>query len=78
MHASSQAPIKTSTKSITPSKTPLWLQEYVTKPGKTTCFYQIDNQLTYSKLSKAYQQALYAYSAICEPYSFSEVADDPA
>ncbi|KAH0636120.1 hypothetical protein KY289_036035 [Solanum tuberosum] len=53
-----------------PSRPPLWLQDFVTKPKTNTCLYPLATHLTYPHLSPSYRHALHAYSSISEPTSF--------
>ncbi|XP_070040869.1 uncharacterized protein [Nicotiana tomentosiformis] len=61
-------------KSGRPSKTPLWLTDFIhhVKPSSSTP-YSITDSINYSFLSSSYQTCLFSYSSIIEPTSFTKL-----
>ncbi|XP_075092389.1 uncharacterized protein LOC142172624 [Nicotiana tabacum] len=60
-----------------PSKSPAWLQDYVTISKGSKCTYHISSYISYSHISPTFRQALTAYSALTQPTTFKEAATDP-
>ncbi|XP_075076505.1 uncharacterized protein LOC142163149 [Nicotiana tabacum] len=64
-------------RSSRPSKSLVWLQDYVTKQVGNSCAYPISSYVTYSPLKPPYQHMLALHSAVIEPKTFKEAISDP-
>ncbi|OIT33452.1 hypothetical protein A4A49_65045, partial [Nicotiana attenuata] len=64
-------------RSFRPSKTPIWLTDYVVQPMKSTVPYPVSQHISYNQSPSDYRASLAAYSAIVEPRTFKEASVYP-
>lgn len=64
-------------KSSSPSKPPIWMQDYVVQSKDAKCSYPISAYVDYSHITPSYSKVLATHSTCSEPQFFSEAVTDP-